>query len=95
MVSNQLELTAGFLVTGRVQGVGFRWWTRRVACRLGLSGTVRNLSNGCVEVRARGSAAALAELERSLRIGPLAAAVDAVESVPVVGFVPEGFHLLA
>ena len=94
MPSNQLEPTAGFLVSGRVQGVGFRWWTRRTASRLYLSGTVRNLPDGRVEVRARGSAAALDELEASLRIGPLAADVVDVESFPVVGSVPEGFHFL-
>lgn len=94
MPSNQLERTAGFLVSGRVQGVGFRWWTRRTASRLGLSGTVRNLPDGRVEVRARGSAAALDELDTSLRIGPLGAAVEAVESFPVLGSVPEGFHFL-
>ena len=94
MPSNQLERTTGFLVSGRVQGVGFRWWTRRTASRLGLSGTVRNLPDGRVEVRARGSVAALAELDTRLRIGPPGAAVEAVENFPVVGSVSEGFHFL-
>ena len=91
---NQLDPTAGFLISGRVQGVGFRWWTRRTATRLGLSGTVRNLPDGRVEVRARGSVAALDELELKLRIGPPVADVADVESVPVVGSVAEGFHFL-
>lgn len=47
-----MRLTA--LVEGRVQGVGFRWWTRREAGALGLSGTATNLPDGRVEVIAEG-----------------------------------------
>lgn len=46
------RLTA--LVTGRVQGVGFRWWTRARALELGLAGTATNLDDGRVEVVAEG-----------------------------------------
>ena len=70
---------AGFRVTGRVQGVGFRWWTRAQAIRLGLDGTVRNADDGSVEVEARGPEPALAELERLLNEGPPHARVRAVE----------------
>jgi acylphosphatase len=70
---------AGFRVMGRVQGVGFRWWTRAQAIRLGLEGTVRNADDGSVEVQARGSEPALAELERLLNEGPPHARVRAVE----------------
>jgi len=42
-------------VEGRVQGVGFRWWTRREADALGLSGSASNLADGRVEVIAEGS----------------------------------------
>ncbi|HEV7586909.1 MAG TPA: acylphosphatase [Longimicrobium sp.] len=70
---------AGFRVTGRVQGVGFRWWTRAQAIRLGLDGTVRNANDGSVEVEARGPEPALAELERLLNEGPPHARVRAVE----------------
>jgi acylphosphatase len=73
---------AGFRVTGRVQGVGFRWWTRLQAQRLRLVGTVRNTADGAVEVQARGSGHALAELERLLAQGPPHARVAAVERVP-------------
>ena len=72
---------AGFRVTGRVQGVGFRWWTRAQAIRLGLDGTVRNADDGSVEVEARGPEPALAELERLLNEGPPHARVRAVERV--------------
>jgi acylphosphatase len=49
-------------VDGRVQGVGFRWWTRCQARRLGLRGTAANLPDGRVEVIAEGRRAACAEL---------------------------------
>jgi acylphosphatase len=73
---------AGFRVRGRVQGVGFRWWARSQASRLGLVGTVRNAADGSVEVQARGSDAALAELERLLQEGPPHARVSAVDRIP-------------
>ncbi len=74
---------AGYRVTGRVQGVGFRWWTRSLAQRVGVVGTVRNAPDGSVEVQARGSDDQLAELERRLRQGPPHARVDAVAPIPV------------
>lgn len=72
-----------YRVVGRVQGVGFRWWTRGVAEQLGLGGTVRNLADGSVEVRAAGPEDALDRLEESLRRGPRLARVDRVERVEV------------
>lgn len=68
-----------FLVHGRVQGVGFRWWTRSLAGELGIDGTVRNREDGRVEVRARGSDETLAQLRRRLAEGPPSARVDGVE----------------
>lgn len=53
-------------VTGRVQGVGFRWWTKSQALRLGLVGSASNLADGRVEVIAEGPPAACAELTRLL-----------------------------
>jgi acylphosphatase len=70
---------ARYLVRGRVQGVGFRWFVVRLAERLDLGGAVRNLPNGTVEVMAEGGAAALAELEQGLRQGPRLARVDGVD----------------
>ncbi|WP_225754320.1 FAD-dependent oxidoreductase [Actinotalea sp. Marseille-Q4924] len=49
-------LTATVLVSGRVQGVGFRWWARRRLHELGLQGEARNLPDGTVEIRVAGSA---------------------------------------
>lgn len=68
---------------GRVQGVGFRWWTRKTATALGLRGRVRNLADGAVEVRAAGPADALSTLETELRGGPGPAHVTSVERFEV------------
>ncbi len=65
-----------FLIQGRVQGVGFRWFVQREAGELDLRGWVRNTEDGDVEVVASGSAEDLAELRSSLRRGPRGARVD-------------------
>jgi acylphosphatase len=65
-----------FLVQGRVQGVGFRWFVQREAANLDLRGWVRNTEEGEVEVLASGSADELAALRSSLRRGPRGARVD-------------------
>lgn len=54
-------------VTGRVQGVGFRWWTRARALELGLVGSATNLADGRVEVVAEGPEPALRALVALLR----------------------------
>jgi acylphosphatase len=76
-------------VTGRVQGVGFRWWTRSRGARLALAGTVRNVDDGSVVVHVRGEGAAVDRLRRSLGEGPPSARVDAVEEIP---FSPDGLR---
>jgi acylphosphatase len=68
-------------VTGVVQGVGFRWFVRERARRLGLSGWVRNLPDGSVEVAAEGEAGQLVLLRAELRRGPDGAIVDALEAM--------------
>lgn len=68
-----------FLVRGRVQGVGFRWFVMRVANGLQVAGYVRNLPDGQVEVCAKGTLEALATLEQELARGPREASVEAVE----------------
>ena len=65
-----------FLVKGRVQGVGFRWFVHREASELDLRGWVRNTEDGDVEVVASGSTTDLAELRASLRRGPRGSRVD-------------------
>jgi acylphosphatase len=76
--------TRRFLVTGRVQGVGYRAFVRREALRLGLAGSARNLADGTVEVVAAGNSEKLVELERALRRGPRLSQVVAVESVAIL-----------
>ena len=67
-------------VTGRVQGVGFRWWAMRQAEALELVGWVMNANDErSVELVAEGEPAALAELERRLRAGPSGSRVDSVD----------------
>ncbi|WP_348260597.1 acylphosphatase [Telmatobacter sp. DSM 110680] len=65
-----------FLIQGRVQGVGFRWFVHREASELELHGWVRNTEDGDVEVVASGSPEDLAELRASLRQGPRGSRVD-------------------
>jgi len=68
-----------YIVQGRVQGVGFRWFVLQEGQRLGLAGLARNLRDGSVEVVAEGSVERLTELEQALRQGPRSAHVDRVE----------------
>lgn len=58
------------IVKGRVQGVGFRWFTREKARNLGLTGYVRNLPNGNVEIWAEGEQQDINDLIHLLRQGP-------------------------
>ena len=67
-----------YLVKGRVQGVGFRWFVHHEAADLGLRGWVRNTDSGDVEIVAAGDASDLAELKASIRIGSRGSRVDAV-----------------
>lgn len=71
----------GFLLKGRVQGVGFRWWTRKTAEELGVVGTVKNLPDGTVEVMARADEPTMDRFADKLRQGPSVARVAGVEEV--------------
>ncbi len=73
-----------FIVTGMVQGVGFRWYTMRQARSLGLSGWVKNMSDGTVEAWAEGCDDALDSFESALRGGPSGSRVKFVESRPSI-----------
>ena len=68
-----------YRVTGRVQGVGFRFYTERCAWREGLHGWVRNASDGSVEAEVEGDAEAVARFELALRAGPPGSRVDDLE----------------
>jgi acylphosphatase len=67
-----------YLVKGRVQGVGFRWFVQREAAEIGLRGWVRNTDQGHVEAVAAGDADDLAELEAALKKGSRGSRVDAI-----------------
>ena len=71
-------MTRRFMVSGVVQGVGFRWFVVRKARGLGLTGYVRNLSDGRLEVVADGSGPSLIALESELQQGPAGAEVRGV-----------------
>jgi len=70
-----------FVVRGRVQGVGFRWYVEREAHMLGIAGWVRNNHDGSVEVLAIGTRDQLLGLRSRLREGPRAARVDDVQEL--------------
>ena len=59
-----------YRIAGRVQAVGFRYFTRRVAQQTGVSGWVRNLADGCVEAEAQGAPDQVADFEAQVRRGP-------------------------
>jgi acylphosphatase len=70
------------VVSGRVQGVGFRWFVRETAIELGLAGWVRNRPDGTVEVAADGDEAVVSRFRELLRKGPPHAMVVSVDDVP-------------
>lgn len=72
-----------YVVSGRVQGVGFRFFVRDAALREGIRGWVRNRDDGRVEIEAEGDAEALLRFERAVRRGPPGARVDDVLADPM------------
>ena len=82
-----MRVARRYRIGGRVQGVGFRFFTEAAAIREGLHGWVRNLSDGRVEVGAEGEAEAIERFERHIRHGPPFARVDAfdVEETEPIG----------
>lgn len=91
------RVTRRFLVTGRVQGVGFRHFVATSAGLLGLRGTVANRMDGSVEVVAHGDGAQLDELKRRLQRGPRFASVTNVESFEISNEIPlpTGFAIVS
>ena len=85
-----MRVARRYLISGRVQGVGFRYFTERAAGREGVHGWVRNRPDGSVEAMAEGDAEAVERFERAIRHGPPGARVDGVE---VDAEVPSGRDL--
>jgi len=73
------RIAVRLIIRGHVQGVGYRWWARREARRLGLDGWVRNRADGTVELIAAGPPAAVQLLADACRNGPSGAKVVAVD----------------
>ena len=84
-----------YLVSGRVQGVGFRQFTAEAGRGLALSGWVRNLANGDVEAEAEGPEDKILEFEKALRTGPGFGRVDSlkIDEVPATGGLPSPFEI--
>lgn len=74
-----MRVARRFVISGRVQGVGFRWFTQDAAAREGVTGWVRNLPDGRVEALVEGDEESVTRLERTLRSGPRGARVEKVQ----------------
>jgi acylphosphatase len=77
-----MRIARRFVINGRVQGVGFRWFTKDVAVREGVTGWVRNLPDGRVEGLLEGDPDAVARVERAIHSGPPGARVETVNVIP-------------
>jgi acylphosphatase len=82
-----MRVARRYVIAGRVQGVGFRWFTHDAAAREGVHGWVRNLADGCVEVIAEGELTSVDRLEAAVRRGPSSARVERFD---VEELAPEG-----
>ncbi len=72
-----------WVISGRVQGVGFRWFVLRAAEHLGVTGWARNVWDGRVEVIGQGTLSMLHDFEKELHKGPLLGSVEKVEKIEV------------
>jgi acylphosphatase len=77
----RMTIARRFIIKGRVQGVGFRYFAIRAARACGVTGTVRNLADGSVETIAEGSPTALADFRQELARGPSYGHVTAVNEI--------------
>ena len=82
-----------YLISGAVQGVGFRYFAERAAREIGVTGWIRNLDDGGVEVYANGTEGQLEALEMRLRQGPQRADVRSVEVTETAMLELKGFHI--
>ena len=74
-----MRVARRFVISGRVQNVGFRYFTQNAAAREGVAGWVQNLPDGRVEVFVEGDEDAVTRVERAIRSGPPGARVDTVD----------------
>jgi acylphosphatase len=80
------------IVTGRVQGVGFRYFTAREALKLGLTGRAQNLTNGTVKVELFGRPKVADKLLSWLKVGPISARVDDINIIQIPFIKKTKFH---
>ena len=86
-------LARRYVVSGRVQGVGFRYFVQRKGTEIGVAGWVRNRTDGTVEAQAAGSAEQLQQFEAALREGPRISRVDRVTISPAALGGETGFRI--
>jgi acylphosphatase len=82
------------IVSGRVQGVGYRYWMQQEAVDLGLSGWVRNRADGSVEMVVSGEGDAIAAMISRCHTGPAGASVNDIAQSVWTGAVPQDFAIL-
>jgi len=83
MSDGQADIAGRWFISGRVQGVGFRWFVLRQAERFDIRGWTRNVADGRVEVLAAGRHADLLKFQEAISEGPLLSRVDNVEKVDI------------
>ena len=88
-----MKIARRFLISGRVQGVGFRWFAQNAAVREGVCGWVTNLDDGRVEAFVEGDEESVTRVERALRSGPPGGRVDHVSVVEDQPGNLKGFHI--
>ena len=89
-----MRVARRYLIRGRVQGVGFRYFAQAAASREGVHGWVRNLSDGSVEISAEAERDEIDRFEKQIRRGPPGSRVSEVESTDVTATGDgSGFHI--
>jgi acylphosphatase len=89
-----MAIQAMVVISGRVQGVGYRDWALTTGQRLGLTGWVRNRRDGTVEALLVGEDSAVGEMIEACRQGPAMARVDTIDVDPLdLDVLPEGFSI--
>ncbi len=84
-----MKVARKFLISGEVQGVGYRFFAQRVAARHQVTGYVRNLADGRVEAHVEGTPQSVEAFRHDLATGPVHAAVETVEEIniePIGGY---------